>query len=170
MEATMRHEKFPAQPIWRFPLATISPIADYLRTVGQMTQNSSLIDSENSSSVGPHAKDYFWRPWYAKIWWIAIAFYWGAMAGVPYVKFLAEFYQSSAGFVVVILNPFTAAALLGVGYARSMFASGEWVLIDAEDHQTSRSRSVTGLADPFTDPYDPSAGTLYRQRHSRTNR
>ncbi|PJG47184.1 hypothetical protein CAF53_02220 [Sphingobium sp. LB126] len=136
----------------------------------EFASNNHEKDTAKPVRVRPRARDYFWRPWYARLWWSAIAFYWGAMAGVPHVKFLAEFYQSSAGLVVVILNPFTAAALLGVGYARSMFASGEWVLIDAEEHQTPRSRSVTGLADPFTDPYDPSAGTLYRQHHGRTNR
>jgi hypothetical protein len=129
-----------------------------------MSPDSSPISDE---PVGPveviiplRASDYFWRPWYAKLWWAAIPAYWLPAGGPTRIAMLADFYES--GYAVLpnlIFLPVTALLVLGLAYFRKLLASGEPVDISEDVGFGTRRRP--GRPSPTMDKFDPRSGPLW---------
>ena len=68
----------------------------------------------------PHASDWLWHPWYAKLWGSAVPVYWiGAAASVK-IEALAGFYDTAfAGYCNMLFFPMTALVILSVGFVRA---------------------------------------------------
>jgi hypothetical protein len=113
-------------------------------------------------SIRPKAADWLWRPWYAKLWWLAIAIYWVGMVGSIYSPALDQFYTSAlSGFLNVVFFPPLALMVLGLGFAREWFVWSDWEFIEPTHEQMFPKRSVGGMRDPCADPLDPRSGPLH---------
>ncbi|MFZ5700686.1 MAG: hypothetical protein ACOY4P_04965 [Pseudomonadota bacterium] len=113
----------------------------------------------------PHASDWLWRPWYAKLWWAAIVVYWLGMAASLKVALLDQFYTSAlAGFLNIAFFPALALMVLGIGFARKWFAWSDWEFVEPTHEQMFPKRSVGGMRDPCADPLDPRSGALHWRR------
>ncbi|MGE4340498.1 MAG: hypothetical protein AB7E55_31800 [Pigmentiphaga sp.] len=75
--------------------------------------------SEITAATWPRVSDWLWRPWYAKLWWIAIPIWWLGMAASTRIPALESFYDGAmAGFLNILFFPMTALMVLGVGYVQ----------------------------------------------------
>lgn len=129
------------------------------------TEPDENVDAAPAAADPPHASDWLWRPWYAKLWWVAIAVYWLGMAASLKVPLLVEFYTSaSAGFLNVFFFPPLALMVLGLGFARAWFAWSDWEFVEPTHEQMFPKRSVGGMRDPYADPLDPRSGALHWRR------
>src|SRR3546814_21033059 len=72
-------------------------------------QASHLSDASTVDTVRePVARDWLWKPWYAKLWWAAIPVYWAGAAASLKLTALAEFYTSAlAGYLNMLFFPLT---------------------------------------------------------------
>ena len=106
------------------------------------------------------ASDWLWRPWYAKLWWIAIPIYWAPAGGPTRVAAIADFYSSGYAIVTnLMFLPLTAGLLLGFGYIRRLLAEGEsaphWY-----DYKAGEYREPW-YPRRLLDEYDPGSGSLW---------
>ena len=116
----------------------------------------------------PHATNWLWRPWYAKLWWSVMVIYWAGMAGSSYSPTLDQFYTSTlAGFLNIAFFPPLALIVLGMGFARAWFAWSDWEFVEPTHEQMFPKRSVGGMRDPYSDPLDPRSGALHRRHFHR---
>ena len=111
--------------------------------------------------------DHFWKPWYAKAWWISIPIYW-APAGTDMGAPLRDFYTS--GFAVptnIIFLPITAGMILGFGYLRRLLTEGEsadpWHDCDVGEYRRP------GMPHPFMDELDPRSDSLWIGNRTRNS-
>lgn len=114
----------------------------------------------------PPARNYFWRPWYAKAWWAGIPLYWLAMGDPTRPAFLDGF--AGSGYVVftnVIFLPITAILVLGFVYFRWLFEYGAPVR-RLDRHDIGYGRRIMGRPHPSVDPYHP-ASPFYRYNPSK---
>jgi len=110
----------------------------------------------------PLASAWLWRPWYAKLWWVSMLFYWGGKLASLWSEAVAQYYATAlAGYLNILLYPFTALMVLGVGFAKAWmdYRGFEWGPPSQE--QLFPKRSVGGLRDPYSDPLDPKSGMLH---------
>lgn len=120
------------------------------------------------ASARPLASAWLWRPWHAKLWWVAIAAYWAGKAGSFYSSALDQFYTSAlAGFLNVTFFPPLALIVLGLGFARAWFEWSDWELVEPTHDEMFPRRSVGGMRDPYSDPLDPRSGALHRRHFHR---
>src|SRR3546814_17984770 len=84
-------------------------------------QASHLSDASTADTVRePVARDWLWKPWYAKLWWAAIPVYWAGAAASLKLPALAEFYTSAlAGYLNMLFFPLTTLLVLGFGFIRA---------------------------------------------------
>ncbi|PAL24266.1 hypothetical protein CD928_05040 [Sphingopyxis sp. GW247-27LB] len=120
----------------------------------------------------PVARDWLWKPWYAKLWWAAIPVYWVGAAASLKLPALAEFYTSAlAGYLNMLFFPLTTLLVLGLGFIRAWLnrpLSGD-PLSDEEIDELEQMRMFeddwsgrrSGQPDPAFDIYDPRSGVLY---------
>jgi len=117
------------------------------------------------ASMRPKAADWLWHPWYAKLWWAAIAIYWTGMVGSIYSPALDQFYTSAlSGFLNVAFFPPLALMVLGLGFTREWFEASDWEFVEPTHEQMFPKRSVGGMRDPYADPLDPRSGALHWRR------
>lgn len=113
-----------------------------------------------SSSQRLGLGDYLWRPWYAKLWWIAIPIYWAPAGGPTRIAAIADFYSSGYATITNLLFlPITASVVLGFRYLRRLFAGGEpasyWY-----DYDVGKYRNP-GFPHPSVDEFNPRSGLLW---------
>lgn len=126
------------------------------------------LDVDASRSERPHASDWLWRPWHAKLWWVGIAGYWAGKVGSFYSPALDDFYTSAlAGFLNIAFFPPLALMILGLGYARAWFKWSDWEFVEPTHEQMFPKRSVGGMRDPASDPLDPRSGLHWQHFHRR---
>lgn len=137
-----------------------------------MDDRANTTPTEGSAFRRPRLGDWLWRPWYAKLWWIAIAIWWAGMAASIIVASLSAFYASAlAGYLNLLFYPMTALIVLGFGYARAWLAAFAEQGSDANG-APSYSVDLDPLGNEFThrrfgqphpslDIYDPRSGALY---------
>lgn len=83
-------------------------------------QNAPHSNAENGHprNSSPRARDWFWHPWYAKLWLGLAAIFWAVILAVP--GYLLP------GAIVVpvgaLLHPFVIVPVLGVGFFRTWFS------------------------------------------------
>ncbi|MCM3421186.1 hypothetical protein [Sphingopyxis alaskensis] len=134
----------------------------------QASQPSNVSTAETARP--PVARNWLWKPWYAKLWWAAIPVYWtGAVASLK-VPALAEFYTSAlAGYLNMLFFPPTALLVLGFGFVKAWLdrpLSGE-PLSDEEIGELEQMRMEDehwerlGRPHWSVDIYDPRSGGLY---------
>jgi hypothetical protein len=121
----------------------------------------------------PVARDWLWRPWYAKLWWIAIPLYWiTATASLKIPALWAFFETALAGYLNVLFFPFTALLVLGFGFVRAWLdtptADTGHPLTDEEIDELERFRIEQEMLwnppdhlRPVGDIHDPTSGTIY---------
>lgn len=119
------------------------------------------------------ARHFFWRPWYAKLWWATIPVWWLGMAASTRVDYLESFYRGGfAGYLNVLFFPMTALMVLGVGYVRerldSFVGQGDGVPLSEEEAEAFfAKRSSHELARTMerwhaqSNPMDPRSGPLW---------
>jgi hypothetical protein len=110
----------------------------------------------------PRARDWLWRPFYAKAWWAGMSVYWAGAAASLKVPALAEFYTSGlAGFLNIAFYPLLAFMVLGLGYLRAWLVWSDWEWGEPTHDQLFPKRSVGGFRDPMADRLDPRSGILH---------
>lgn len=130
--------------------------------------NPGMLDSSiDSRPDRPLASAWLWRPWYAKLWWVSMLFYWGGRLASLWSEAVAQFYESAlAGYLNIFFYPFTALMVLGVGFVRAWmdYRGFEWGAPSQE--QLFPQRSIGGYLDPMADPLDPRS-PKYWHRHDK---
>lgn len=104
----------------------------------------------------PHAADWFWRPWYAKLYWATALLYWISleiMIAIPYDR-VSTSVANTMVLLIFVFNPITVVAVLGYGFLKAKVACGEWVI-------TPGPASQRPVMDPYTDPSDPRSGDMH---------
>lgn len=121
----------------------------------------------------PSLTAWLWRPWYAKLWWATIPFWWLGAAAATRVDFLAAFYGGAiAGYLNVLFFPMTALMVLGVGYVRERLdgfvgTGGGTLPTDEEAADRARRRvwedheRAVKNSRATTDMFDPRSGSLW---------
>jgi len=122
-----------------------------------------LDDASIAAAMRPHASDWLWRPWYAKLWWAGIPAYWlGVGLSLKFEPLAAFFDTAFAGYCNVLFFPMTAFVVLGVGFARAWIdafppgdvgAGGGDDLIWPESRFDRRHSAL--------DMFNPHSGVLY---------
>lgn len=183
-EAVMLHEKFPSRPNWRFHSASISATFAWLRIADEMTQeiasDSHEKDTAASVRVRPRARDYFWRPWYAKLWWsLAFGFWLAVLFDALVVRVLPRGDQGWQFWVVMLLQPHVIVPVLGFPFLRDWLEFQGFYDTDEGEEQPDRPyEGGNGVdfhvrpANPM-DPFDPRFNALpnnpaspaWRERH-----
>jgi len=117
-------------------------------------------DDQSVPTDGLGLSSWLWRPWYAKLWWVAIPVYWLVMGEPTRPEFLNPFADSGYAVITnIIFIPFTALFALGIGFFRQAAIDGrleplqiDWMaqLRDTADQIRSR-----GPLDPNRFMHDP---------------
>ncbi|MDF0544964.1 hypothetical protein PX699_21680 [Sphingobium sp. H39-3-25] len=110
-------------------------------------------EETSSPTPSPHAADWFWRPWYAKLIWALTLLYWiglELMIAIPYDQ-LNIYLANTMVLLIFVFNPITVIAVLGYGFLKAKVACGEWVI-------TPGPPSQRPIGDPYTDPADARSG------------
>ncbi|MDF0487738.1 hypothetical protein PX554_06320 [Sphingomonas sp. H39-1-10] len=159
-EAVMLHEKFPSRPNWRFHSASISATFAWLRIADEMTQeiasDSHEKDTAASVRVRPRARDYFWRPWYAKLWWAAIPLYWIVVADPTRPTFIDPLVRGGYTAITnIVFLPMTAILVLGFRFFGGLL-DRQAQAFDAE-FEVGTYRPA-GYPHPTIDEFDPASG------------
>jgi len=111
------------------------------------------------------ASDWFWRPWYAKVWWAAIPIYWSGRWAWLKVPVLGAFYDTLlANYLALFCNPFILLLILGFGFVRAKLDRGDWIITPGPmigEGPVHIERRPGELLDPYTDFTDPRSGVRY---------
>lgn len=103
------------------------------------------------------ASDYFWKPWYAKLWWAAIPLYWAPAGGPTRIASLGDFYESGYAVVTnIVFLPVTALLILGFGYFSRRLDEGE--PIEPRNDVGYGTRHRYGIPNPAMDETNPRSG------------
>ncbi|MET3435980.1 hypothetical protein [Sphingomonas sp. 1185] len=127
-----------------------------------MSDEEDLVtDLGEASPLEPlRASDWFWHPWYAKVWWAAIASYWVGRAASLKAPMLAPFFATFvANCLALICNPFILFLFLGFGFVRGKLDRGDWILGPEAPHWHPRRPGE--MLDPTLDPSDPRSGVRH---------
>ncbi|WP_459666780.1 hypothetical protein [Novosphingobium sp. 11B] len=114
--------------------------------------------AEEAAPPSPRAADWFWHPWYAKLYLALALLYWiglELMITIPYDR-LNIYLVNTMVLVIFVFNPVTVIAALGYGFLKAKVACGEWVI-------TPGPPSQSPLIDPYTDPFDCRSGDIHLQ-------
>lgn len=111
------------------------------------------MDEAAPQAPSPRAADWFWRPWYAKLYLALALLYWiglELMMTIPYDRLNISLANTMV-LLIFVFNPVTVIAILGYGFLKAKVACGEWIITPGPPSQRS------GI-DPYTDPTDPRSG------------
>ncbi len=143
----------------RFPSTAIFDMVSAKRITAMTTSKTPQMD-DDADQLPPtplRARDWLWRPWYAKLWWAAILLYWLPAGGPTRIDALADFYQSRyASISNLVFLPVTALLVLGFGYLRRLFDEGEPA--DFREDLGFGSRRKPGMPHPTMDEFNPRSG------------
>lgn len=107
------------------------------------------------------AGDWFWRPFYARLWWSAVPLYWSGMAASLRVDWLSAFYGSAlAGVVNVFFFPPIVALILSYGFFKAWLAAAEFDFDEFSEETSVRMHklhSSSNMQGEF-DPLNPASG------------
>ncbi|QHD66463.1 hypothetical protein GS397_04825 [Sphingobium yanoikuyae] len=112
--------------------------------------------AEEAPPPSPRAADWFWRPWYAKLYLALAVLYWiglELMITLPYDQWNIPLANTMV-LLIFVFNPVTVVAVLGYGFLKAKVACGEWVI-------TPGPPSQRPILDPYTDPSDPRSGEIH---------
>lgn len=111
---------------------------------------------EIERSPSPRVADWFWQPWYAKLYLALMAAYWiglEIMIAIPYER-LNLTLANTMVLLVLVFNPITVATVLGFGLVKAKVACGDWAITSGQSPQRP-------LLDPYSDPFDCRSGDLH---------
>lgn len=102
----------------------------------------------------PRARDWFWRPWYAKLWWSLILL--SLLVGWTLPRDVLLAHEKAMWFVMVsVLNPYLVILGLGFGYFRAAWNYKYGSLIAPSDEEVWESYSEWEGRRHGNDPTDP---------------
>ena len=122
----------------------------------QMQDVDHVEQTDAAGSPAPRAADWFWRPWYAKLYWVTALLYWiglEIMIAIPYGRINTSVANTMV-LLIFIFNPITVVAVLGYGFLKAKVACGDWVIVPGSAPQRP-------LVDPTSDPFDVRSGDLH---------
>lgn len=115
--------------------------------------------AEEATLPSPRAADWFWRPWYAKLYLALAVLYWiglELMITIPYDR-LNIYLANTMVLLIFVFNPVTVIAVLGYGFLKAKVACGEWVVVpgvpSAHEEWLRREREAA-----YTNPADVRSG------------
>lgn len=114
------------------------------------------MDEAVPQAPSPRAADWFWRPWYAKLYLALALLYWiglELMITIPYDQLNISLANTMV-LLIFVFNPVTVIAILGYGFLKAKVACGEWII-------TPGAPSQSPLIDPYTDPFDCRSGDIH---------
>jgi hypothetical protein len=158
----MRFELFPSPTNSRFHSAFISTIVQRLWIADEMTQDIASTSPEDGTDTSvrahPRARDYFWRPWYAKLWWVSIPIYWLILGGFGGFQLIdAQIGSWPIAILNVVFLPITAGLFLGFGFFSRLLHAGN-DQPDADDtwryHDPANPAGFQGPMAYLSDPTD----------------
>lgn len=80
-----------------------------------MTDPSTAIDEHLDTALRPRARDWFWHPWYAKLWWGVAGMIWiGSFLPLPQLILSEHSYLVAAA--LFLCCPYLIIFCLGFGY------------------------------------------------------
>ncbi len=134
----MRHEIFPSRPNWRFHPASISGILTQRRIADEMNQEIASRTEEKGSAASerlrPRSRDYFWRPWYARLWWsLAFAFWLIVVFDALVAHVLPRADEGWQLWLVMLFHPYVIVPALGFRYVRDWLAYSGFYDTDEEE-------------------------------------
>lgn len=127
----------------------------------QMQDVDHVEKTDEASPPSPRAADWFWRPWYAKLYWVVALLYWiglEIMIAIPYDRINTSLANIMV-LLIFIFNPITVLAVLGHGFLKAKVACGDWTMVGSAAPSQPKS-----LIDPYTDSFDLRSG-LRHLRH-----
>lgn len=144
----------------RFPSAPISPIICYLRVADEMNQEFASNNHEKSTAkparVPSRARDYFWRPWHAKLWWAAIPLYWILVADPTRPPFMDSVVRGGYTSVTnIVFLPLTAILVLGFRFFDGLLHHQDQPL---DTELEIGAHRPAGYPHPTIDEFDPASG------------
>ncbi|AOF97231.1 hypothetical protein BSY17_26 [Sphingobium sp. RAC03] len=119
------------------------------------TMNETGTASDLQPFKRPRARDWFWRPWYAKLWWSLIIF--ALVLGWTLPRDVLLAHEGAMWFIMVsVLNPYLVILGLGFGYFRAAwrYRYGPMVAVSEEEFPEG-NRGGYGLR-RGSNPTDPS--------------
>jgi len=115
----------------------------------------------------PRIGTWVWSPWYAKVWWLCIALYWGGRAISLYNERLDSFYTGTiAAYFNLAFMPMAPFLILGIGFAWSWMDHHGLEFGPPDGDYVPPKRSVGGWLDPMSDPLDPRSPKYWQKRRS----
>lgn len=105
-------------------------------------------------------RNWLWRPWYAKAWWIAAIIFWSFGFLLTEFWHLGPLEDSDWPYLLMLLfHPYLIVPVLGFGYVRALF-NRAWAEVDEEDE------IETGLYDGTGEVgfHRPSGDRMFRRK------
>lgn len=122
-------------------------------------RNVDAVETDGALADRPRAADWIWRPWYAKLYWSAALLYWSVFLASWIWRLLPDFFSSVGGaYLGLAFHPLTVLIVLGFGFVRAFFSTGEWEWVERTHEEGIPRKSVGGLRNPYADPLDPRSG------------
>lgn len=134
-----------------------------------MPQSSGMSDFEQFDAiadrpVSPHAAQWLWYPWYAKLFWTSSVVYWAGLYGLLLVpNDQQNYYLANAMILLVfVFNPITVVAVLGYGFLKAKVVCGDWVVVPGmpDEHAEWLRRERVAA---YINPADARSGYMHRR-------
>lgn len=131
-------------------------LAIFRTRYGTMNETGTASDFQPFKS--PRARDWFWQPWYSKLWWSLILV--ALVLGWTLPREVLLSHEEAMWFVMVsVLNPYLVIIGLGFGYFRASWRSKYGTMVAVSEEEVWESdcdwqglRHGNNPADP-SDPY-----------------
>jgi hypothetical protein len=107
----------------------------------------------------PRIRDWFWRPWYAKLW-IALILLVLLLGYVRPHDLLRSHEEAATLTMALVLNPYLFIGGLGFGYFRAAWRHSFGLMTPVEEDYSERRRRRQR-----SDPNDPANPMWYWHRH-----
>lgn len=156
----MHYEKLSPRSSWQFHHDKILVILASLQRGEEMTQEFNPNDRDGvvtAPRARPSAREFLWRPWYAKLWWICIPIYWILIADPTRPSFLDPIVRSGYTAIAnIAFLPLTAIFVLGFKFFARFFDGGR-TASDERETEIGAHRPA-GYPHPTIDEFDPASG------------
>ncbi|WP_342250353.1 hypothetical protein [Sphingomonas sp. OTU376] len=126
-------------------------------------------DPEEPPPLPEKLSDSIWKPWYAKLWWVAMPIYWLPASGRTGIEIVDAFYRSKLfPYTSPFFHPLTAFLILAFGYLSrrlesAPYEAGSW-------SPSKKPWQRPGYIAPTHNEYNPRSGLPWIYRRMRRQR